>query len=70
MNFFRWKVVMFLMVLGIFVFFIGMKMVSFYYYSFIIGCVVGCLCCVFVFIIVMKRFDKDNKEGKVWYIKN
>ncbi|AUZ26171.1 hypothetical protein [Bacillus cabrialesii] len=64
MNFFRRKAVMLLTVLGISAPFIGMKMVSFYYYSSIIGCAAGFLCCILALIIVMKRSAKDNKEGK------
>ncbi|KJJ43043.1 hypothetical protein UM89_02575 [Bacillus subtilis] len=64
MNFFRRKAVMLLTVLGISAPFIGMKMVGFYYYSSIIGCAAGFLCCILALIIVMKRSAKDNKEGK------
>ncbi|WP_163117405.1 hypothetical protein [Bacillus subtilis] len=64
MNFFRRKAVMLLTVLGISAPFIGMKMVGFYYYSFIIGCAAGFLCCTLALILVMKRSDKDKNEGK------
>ncbi|MBU2659988.1 hypothetical protein BHT94_02685 [Bacillus licheniformis] len=64
MNFFRRKAVMLLTVLGISAPFIGMKMVGLYYYSSIIGCAAGFLCCILALIIVMKRSAKDNKEGK------
>ncbi|KAF1680922.1 MULTISPECIES: hypothetical protein [Bacillus] len=65
MNFFRRKAVMLLTVLGISAPFIGMKMVGFYYYSSIIGCAAGFLCCILALILIMKRSDHDKKEGKV-----
>ncbi|MCY8547955.1 hypothetical protein [Bacillus vallismortis] len=64
MNFFRRKAVMLLTVLGISAPFIGMKMVGFYYYSSIIGCAAGCLCCILALILVTKRPEKDKHKGK------
>ncbi|MCY7784582.1 hypothetical protein [Bacillus sp. FSL H8-0515] len=64
MNFFRRKIVMLLTVLGISAPFIGMKLVGFYYYSSILGCAAGFLCCILALIIITKRSDKDKKEGK------
>ncbi|MDZ5720042.1 hypothetical protein U1F82_02900, partial [Bacillus sp. SXabc123] len=64
MNFFRRKAVMLLTILGISAPFIGMKMVGFYYYSSIIGCAAGFLCCILALIMVTKRSGKDTKEEK------
>ncbi|MEG7354547.1 hypothetical protein ABZM97_07640 [Bacillus vallismortis] len=65
MNFFRRKAVMLLTVLGISAPFIGMKMAGFYYYSSIIGCAAGFLCCILALIMVTKRSDQDKKEGNI-----
>ncbi|MDK2599026.1 hypothetical protein QO179_03815 [Bacillus stercoris] len=64
MNFFRRKAVMLLTILGISAPFIGMKMVGFYYYSSIIGCAAGFLCCILALILITKRSAKDKNEGK------
>ncbi|MCY9110310.1 hypothetical protein [Bacillus atrophaeus] len=61
-NLLKRKAVVLLTILGISAPLISVKCIDYYYYSFIIGCAAGFVCCSLAFILVLKRPDAEKNR--------
>ncbi|MBD1380409.1 hypothetical protein [Metabacillus arenae] len=61
-QFIKNRIVQILCIIGLVSPFIGMKLINFYYFSTLIGWIIGFICFVSAYIIVIKKPDKKTDQ--------